>query len=243
MYNLFRLLEKISAFLQGKGYGTGTVRNEVKMVRKLAKEVRIAFDIGGNKGTYTQQLRKFFPDAQIVVFEPSKENIKLLKDRFENDSHVKVEPFALSNFSGKSTLYSDLPGSGIASLSQRNLDHFNKKMELVEEISVITFAEYYEQNFNQQVIDFVKLDVEGHELSVLEGMKDHIKNVRCIQFEFGGCNLDTKTTFQDFWYYFTNLNFQIFRITPFGLMHLKQYSEADEFYRTTNFICLNTQIK
>ena len=89
------------------------------------------------------------------------------------------------------------------------------------------------------ILDYVKIDVEGHELDVLEGFGDLIKNVRLIQFEFGGCNIDTRTFFQDFWYYFTEKDFLIFRVTPRGPLLIKNYTEKDEFFLTTNYIALN----
>ena len=51
------------------------------------------------------------------------------------------------------------------------------------------------------MIDFFKIDVEGHEMDVLKGIGDKISNIKLIQFEFGGCNIDTRCFFQDFWYF------------------------------------------
>jgi hypothetical protein len=62
------------------------------------------------------------------------------------------------------------------------------------------------------IIDYVKIDVEGWELSVLQGFGDLVYNMRVIQFEFGGSNIDTRTFFQDFWYFFKDHNFSIYRI-------------------------------
>ena len=46
-------------------------------------------------------------------------------------------------------------------------------------------------------IDLLKLDVEGHELYLLSAKK-FISKISVIQFEFGGCNIDTRTYFRDF---------------------------------------------
>lgn len=35
-----------------------------------------------------------------------------------------------------------------------------------------------------------------------------------VTFEFGGCNIDTRTYFQDYWYFFKTFGFRVFRITP-----------------------------
>ena len=106
-----------------------------------------------------------------------------------------------------------------------------------EEINVIRFEEYW-KNYNE-LIDYVKIDVEGNELNVLKGFGDHIYNVKLFQFEFGGTNIDTKTYFQDFWYFFIERQFKIYRITPRGLMLIKEYKEDEELFKFTNFIAIN----
>jgi hypothetical protein len=67
--------------------------------------------------------------------------------------------------------------------------------------------------------------------------------IRALQFEFGGCNIDTRTFFQDFWYFFKSYNFDIYRVGPFGVKEIVAYSELDEFFSTTNFIAVNRKLK
>jgi len=136
-------------------------------------------------------------------------------------------------------LYSDEPGSGIASLSKRRLDHFNIDLNFSERIQTIRFEDYWINKLTRKHINLVKLDIEGHELNALKGFGAAIEAIELIQFEFGGCNLDTHTTFQDFYYFFRDHNYEIFRITPLGSQKINKYCEIDEFYSTTNFIAKN----
>jgi len=101
---------------------------------------------------------------------------------------------------------------------------------------VIRFEDYWKSELGSENIDFVKLDIEGHELDALNGFGDALKFIKVIQFEFGGCNIDTRTFWQDFWYFFTENNFVLYRITPFGITKIKKYRELDEFFSTTNFL-------
>lgn len=80
-------------------------------------------------------------------------------------------------------------------------------------------------------------------MNVLDGIGDRIKNIKVIQFEFGGCNIDTRTYFQDYWYFFKKNDFSIYRITPLGNMFIEKYREKDERFITTNFICINNRFK
>ena len=110
-------------------------------------------------------------------------------------------------------------------------------MDNEEEVDLTRFDEYW--NKNSTIIDYVKIDVEGHELDVLEGFGQLILKTKLIQFEFGGCNIDTRTYFKDFWYFFLERNFIIYRITPRGLLRIPIYKEKYEFFQTTNYIALN----
>ena len=79
--------------------------------------------------------------------------------------------------------------------------------------------------------------MEGHELAVFKGMEKILAGrtpPKVIQFEFGGCNIDTRTYFRDFFLMFNN-KYEIHRQTPFGLTAIEQYRETDECFRTTNF--------
>ena len=72
-------------------------------------------------------------------------------------------------------------------------------------------------------IDIFKLDIEGHEIDALKGVGEAINYIKIIQFEFGGCNIDTKTYFRDLWFFFKEKNFDLFRISPLGLIKIINY--------------------
>ena len=59
-----------------------------------------------------------------------------------------------------------------------------------------------------------------------------------FQFEFGGTNIDTRTYFRDFWYFFKECGFILYRITPLGAELIRTYRESDEYFMTTNFIAV-----
>ncbi len=110
-------------------------------------------------------------------------------------------------------------------------------MNLSEEVVKVRFDEYVRAH-SIGPVDWMKLDVEGHELAVLEGVGDGVASVGVIQFEFGGCNIDSRTFFQDFWYLFRHHGFRILRLAPRGAMEIEQYVEMHECFRTTNFVAV-----
>lgn len=230
-------IERVAAYAQGKGYGTSSIRQENALVHKLLnRQPQLAIDIGGNIGEYTAEVRRRNPLAEIHTFEPSSTNVGELRHRFRDDKNIFIVPFAVSDKVGAATLYSDDHGSGLASLTQRKLDHFGIDFNVKESIDTIRFEDYWIKALNARHLDIVKIDIEGHELAALKGFGNAISSTSVFQFEFGGCNIDTRTFFQDFWYFFKEHEFEIFRITPLGLDRITVYGELDEFFSTTNFI-------
>lgn len=240
-------LETFSALHQGKGWGGSTIQEEVDSCLKLLEEEpKFILDIGANVGLYTQELLKKLPNSTYFLFEPSEHNIQILSDKFYSYDNVFCSQYALSDETTTKTLYSDKPGSGLASLTKRRLDHFNIDMDHVQTVDTVRFDDFLKFDDIPEIpdtIDYVKMDVEGHELGVLNGFGDTIQKVRLVQFEFGGCNIDTKTYFQDFWYFFKEKDFSIYIITPYGPQKISKYEESLEFFKTTNYIAVNKNLK
>lgn len=241
------LLSKIITMISqivGKGYGSSSVEREVKMNKRLlvVEGGGIFVDIGANKGKYTSELIKNYKNAEIHIFEPNKLNYNLLTKSFSGLAKVKINNKAVSNDAGTQKLHSNVDGSGLASLYDRKLNRFGIEMNFKEDVDVISFDSYYTENLDGKIVDLVKLDIEGNELNALKGMINSIKKIRQIQFEFGGCNIDSRTFFQDFWYFFKERGFQIYRISPIGLIKLDKYKESDEFFSITNYIARNPDL-
>ena len=240
IFNFLRKVESYSAYLQGKGYGSATIRQEISCaVGFLGMTPTLAIDIGGNIGDYSAKLRSIYPALKIHIFEPSSVNLKKLMTRYAKDPLITVVPNALSSEAGSATLFSDQLGSGLASLANRNLEHFNIKFDASEIVTSIKFENYWKETLNCSPIDIVKIDVEGFELKVLEGFGSALSKVKIIQFEFGGANIDTRSYFRDFWSLFTANNFLIYRVTPLGSEKISTYRESDEFFSTTNYLAVN----
>lgn len=243
IFKLFRYLEYLALKAQGKGYGAISIDKEVSAALRLLKgNLNLAIDIGANIGSYTERLLQSKPDIEVHLFEPAAINYPKLNSKFENLSNVFINQLAVSNQNQTSILYSNFAGSPLGSLSKRNLKHFNVDFEEQEQIVTIRFEDYWRNQLNSKTIDLVKMDIEGHELDALNGFGESIKSIKLIQFEFGGCNIDSRTYFQDFWYFFKGNNFELYRITPFGDQPVTHYREFDESFVTTNYLAKNTTL-
>ena len=238
--NLFSRIEYYSAYAQGKGWFL-SLKSEIDLCTSLLpRGVSCFVDIGGNLGEYSEEVLSRYPDSRITIFEPAVVNCSILCDKFFCHPNVKIIQSALSDCKGVMPLYADAPGSGGASLVKRELDHFGIQVSEVEKVNVNRFDEIWNE---RGIIDLVKIDVEGFELLVLKGFGELIKSVRAVQFEMGGTDIDTKTFFRDFWYFFTRNNFSLYRMTPSGLVRISAYREHEEGFSFKNYVAFNCSIK
>jgi FkbM family methyltransferase len=236
------LLDKLESFicrLQGKGSGSTTTKAEVKHAFKLyGKDPSQAtvIDIGGNNGEWSREAIKNMP-KNLYIFEPQEHCYKILMKLFSNEKGVKIVNAACGINNEEGTLYFDEIGSGLASLTKRNLKHFNVSMNQNQKIKIMRLDSFIEVNKIKEV-SILKIDVEGHELDVLFGLGEFLANrpPDVIQFEFGGCNIDTRTFFQDFWN-LLSIKYTIYRQSLLGLTRIDNYSELLEHFRTTNYFC------
>jgi len=224
------------------GQGIGLTRTDKAALQKLKSSVGslVVFDVGANCGDYLQLALTELANRQTVIhaFEPSSAAFAELEKRFGGKSGIVLNNLALGDKPGQQTLYYDKPGSELSSLHSRKLDHHGIDFSGSELVQVDTLDEYC-HTCGVERIDLLKLDVEGHELSVLKGAAQMFKRlaIGMVSFEFGGCNIDSRTYFRDFFDFFAMRHMKLARVTASGHLHpIPRYEEALEQFRTTCFV-------
>ena len=242
------ILEDISKKFKDIGLGHGGnpyISGEIQvceLLKKINKNHLIIFDVGANKGEYSKMIIDNLDKKKTLhVFEPAKVTFNILKQNFKsNDSNIILNNYGIGEFEESKTLFYDKQGSGKASVYNRKLDHFNIYFNKNEIIKLNTIDNYCIEN-KINTIDLLKLDIEGHEYKALMGgEKMFSKNlILLVQFEFGGCNIDSRSFFQDFFYFFKKYNMTICRICPKNLVAVTNYNEIYEHFRTTNYLAVS----
>ena len=89
-------------------------------------------------------------------------------------------------------------------------------------------------------IDLLKIDVEGHELKVLQGSLNTLKSgiIKRIQFEYGGSFKNSGSKLEDIFNLLMSFNFFIYRLQPFGLKRIKSFKPELENYKHSNWIAI-----
>jgi FkbM family methyltransferase len=130
------------------------------------------------------------------------------------------------------------PGSRLNSLYRRRGVEVAAARD-VEEVRITTADTYCEQNGIAK-IELAKVDVEGHELAVFNGMKRLLeqRRVRCIQFEYGGCNLDARVSLSDIWSFLEPYGFNFCKLYPEGPRPIAKYQQSLETFKYSNWIAV-----
>ena len=248
--NLLKFIIKGCQYLMGIGSG-GDIKNSgervlFNLLDSAHEGPHVIFDVGANTGDFVEIAKQYIPENKYVIFcfEPARKSFIFLSQKFD-DSNIHLNNLALSNFEGQSKLFYDTEGSKMASLTKRNMEHFSINFSENENVIVSSVDKYCFEN-NIKNISLMKIDVEGHELDVLKGAINLLRtgSIRIISFEFGGTNIDTRVFFQDFWYFFKDLNYCLYRISPSNYLYkLKSYSEFDEQFVATNFVAILSENK
>lgn len=157
-YNMLLLIKK------GKIYEPEVTN----IIIEELKEGQTFMDIGANNGYYTvlasqivgSQGRVYSIEPNPIAYNRLIKNIEI--NKLDN---VSTYDFALSDSTGSTNLYLDSDDEdGLASLlnvSERNV---------LAKVNVKKFDEV----FGNEIIHFVKMDVEGSEIAILRGMKYYL---------------------------------------------------------------------
>lgn len=231
-------------FAYGKSYGSYGLLDEVLLcidvVNIIKADVSIALDVGANTGDYSALLASRLGHGSVIhCFEPSvnhQQSHNALEDQY---SQIVYHPLGLSSSKGKKHLLKDNDGSGLASFYDRDIAHAGLKLVKSEVVSTTTLDQWYKSSGINR-ITYLKVDVEGHELEVFKGGSHVLSSglVDAFQFEFGGCNIDSRTYFKDFFRLLsTNYGFKLFRLAlGKRLVDMNRYSEALECFAWQNIV-------
>jgi len=135
---------------------------ELDILRYLVSENDLTVDVGGNRGIYAYKLWQL--GAKVEVFEPNPECSRVLEVWAESKPRVNIHSAALSRQVGSAVLHIPIDGAGVEHSASASIEDTGFSYVRDQEVALNTLDNYEFEN-----VSFIKIDVEGHELSVIEG--------------------------------------------------------------------------
>jgi FkbM family methyltransferase len=119
-------------------------------------------DIGANIGNHCLQFKSNFPNIEILAFEPNLENYLLLKQNTKS--------------------YNDIKCFNIGIGSQTSIVNFGDwalgnsgTFKVTTQGNIVNLVLKLDNIILDKPVSFIKMDIEGHEYSAIEGMVNLIK--------------------------------------------------------------------
>lgn len=151
------------------------VERELRLVACFADPSRPAFDVGTHFGVWSAAMVPHF--SAVHAFEAMPRLAEMLR-RGHRGGRVIVHEVAVSDSNGRTTLRAPVIGWGRSTVEPQNrLAGLRDESSPVREIDV-TMARLDDMNLPDPA--FIKIDVEGHELAVLEGARALLARARPV---------------------------------------------------------------
>jgi FkbM family methyltransferase len=143
---------------------------ELHLLKFLCRRNADAIDVGANDGSYVHYMRRYA--RQVIAYEPMPPLADALREKFP--TKVRVEAMALSDDSGtvelRMPVVNGVVVTGCSTISPDASATYPAYRGIEVPMDKL-------DNVYQGTVGFIKIDVEGHEQSVLDGAIETIR--RC----------------------------------------------------------------
>ncbi len=151
--------------------------NNMRFIQWLLRDGGVFFDIGANIGSYALVASEQ-PRANVFAFEPHPETFRYLSENLalNRRENVRAVNLALGTDNGTAQL-TDQPGSSV-----------NHVVAIGGPGSIGVACRRVDWCCQEWGVQprIVKLDVEGHEYTVLQGFGDYLRHVQALLIEMNG---------------------------------------------------------
>lgn len=153
------------------GWFRNELEDEMKLLELLVKRDGQAIDIGGNRGIYAYKLWRL--GAKVEVFEPNPECIAVLAAWAASKPDVNIHAVALSNSAGTANLHIPVDSLGVEHDASASIEDVSSISTRDQPVPIQTLDSYLFED-----VSLIKIDVEGHEYSVIEGAEATLASSR-----------------------------------------------------------------
>ena len=178
--NGFEMLLQGDNYLEQEIIKTGVWERQTSAVfKEIIQPGMVIVDIGANIG-YFSFLSAILsgPTGSVHAFEPCPEYRKRMLNSLECNcfDQIRVMPYALSDKKQQRNLY-----KGLASARMEKWTHADPVFNKIHDVIVVdcmTLDDYSSQNLSR--LDVLKIDVDGHEVNVVNGGRNTIEKYKPV---------------------------------------------------------------
>lgn len=215
----------------------GFVEPDVTLLSSFVDAGAEVVDVGAHRGAYTVPLHKL--GARVLAIEPDWECYSVLQSWSKGRPNVCVVHAALSDRASISGLMVPVDESGVEHTAAARLETRDMWDGATNMVPTIPLDALYFSNLR-----FIKIDVEGHEMSVLRGSVEQIamhRPVLLIEIEQRHCPFPVSETYS----YVVNLGYEAGFVNEGQLKPIRSLSQflekANGSPRIFNFWFLPTE--
>lgn len=240
--NLLSKIKLLPDALNGMLFSDPNRNGEYRLLKKIIREGMIIFDIGANVGEYTSYVLSVNSKIRVHCFEPSKQTFELLKKNlatYKDKSELIINNFGLSDKieEGELFIYTVTGGSNSLYFNENFASISNNLYK--EKIKLDILDDYIVKN-DIKKIDFMKVDVEGHEYKVLLGAHMSLSKgiIKRLQFEYNNYWLKSGFRLITALNMLKSYHYKLYRLTPYGMIKIYRISSKLENYKHSNYYAL-----
>ena len=171
-------------------YKLNRYKNKLLSLNKLRLNNKsVVVDIGANNGLITQYLFDKY-SCTIHCFEPNPYCFEILKKIFKKNSKVKLYNFAVSNTLKSQKLYLSKDSADITNMRYSEMPSLEKKKKNLsfKNYIIVRCLTFQKVMHKLKFIDFLKIDIEGHEYKILPSIIKRIDKIGKVYCEMHGQN-------------------------------------------------------
>ena len=194
--------------------------------------IRTVLDVGANVGSWSLMAAELFPAATIYALEVIPETAATLRARTAQQPRIKSVNLGLAAHTGTLSLRYERTASTHATFT----DYPHSWTGARVECPVMRGDDFLTRGGIREV-DFLKLDVEGAEHLVLQGLEASLREqrIRFVQFEYGRVNILTHFLLRDFFELLRSYGYAVGKIYP-DYVDFREYDLSDEDFMGPNYL-------
>ena len=185
----------------------------------IFKKIDVLLDVGAHIGQYAQTTRSEGYKNKIISFEPLIDVYEVLKKNAENDPQWEVyKRCAIGSEIGKTeiNISGNSYSSSILPMLSKHSDAAPESAYIGKSKTDVTTLDFiYEKYDLQKKNIFLKMDTQGYETKVLNGLKNNLKHISGVQLELSIVPLyDGQDLYEYFFDFFEKNGFYLWSVIP-----------------------------